>query len=164
LWARGFERDFATTGGWGIRCGSAGQRSHAAADRAQQSSVRALPYACRRRSGEVRVLNVRIDWHVKRTTDKKVKRRAVQSQAGERLARRREQIERTHLQLSGSARTAGSPLVVFATPADPIGFRTSTRDVETQIAAKEHTSKARGDNHGPGVRGSGEDLGQRWSR
>ena len=90
--------------------------------------------------GEVRVLNVRIDWHVKRTTDKKVKRRAVQSQAGERLS------------------------IVFSTPPDPIGFRTSTRDVETQIAPKEHTSKARGDNRGPGVRGSGEDLGQRWSR
>jgi len=43
LWARGFEQDFATTGGWGIRCGSAGQRSQAAAGWAQQSSVRALP-------------------------------------------------------------------------------------------------------------------------
>jgi hypothetical protein len=163
LWARGFERDFATTGGWGIRCGSAGQRSQAAAGRAQQSSVRALPHACRRSSGEVRVLNVRIDWHVKRPTNKKVKRRAVQSQAGEGLARRREQIKCTHLQLSGSARTAGS-VVVFATPADPIGFRTSTRDVEAQSAAKEHTSEARGDDRGPGVRGPGNDLGQRWSR
>ena len=111
----------------------------------------------------MRVLNVRIDWHVKRPTNKKVKRRAVQSQAGERLARRREQIECTHLQLSGSARTAGS-VVVLATPADPIGFRTSTRDVEAQSAAKEHTSEARGDDRGPGVRGPGADLGQRWSR
>jgi len=161
LWARGFERDFATTGGWGIKCGSAGQRSHAAAGRAQQSSVRALPHACRRSSGEVRVLNVRIDWHVKRPTNKKVKRRAVQSQAGEGLARRREQIECTQLQLSGSARTAGS-VFVFAT--DPIGFRTSTRDVEAQIAGKEHTSEARGDDRGPGVRGPDDDLGQRWSR
>jgi len=58
---------------------------------------------------------------VKRPTNKKVKRRAVQSQAGEGLARRREQIECTQLQLSVSARTAGS-VVVFATPADPIGF------------------------------------------
>jgi len=99
LWARGFEQDFSTTGGWGIRCGSAGQRSQAAAGRAQQSSVRALPHACRRSSGEVRVLNVRIDWHVKRPTNKKVKHRAVQSQAGEGLARRREQIECTQLQL-----------------------------------------------------------------
>ena len=102
------------------------------------------PHACRRSSGEVRVLNVRIDWHVKRPTNKKIKRRAVQSQAGERLARRREQIECTHLQLSGSARTAGS-VVVLATPADPIGFRTSTQDVEAQSAAKEHTSEVRGD-------------------
>jgi len=141
LWARGFEQDFATTGGWGISCGSAGQRSQAAAGRAQQSSVRALPHACRRSSGEVRVLNVLIDWHVKRPTNKKVKRRAVQSQAGEGLARRREQIKCTHLQVSGSARTAGS-VVIFATPADPIGFGKSTRDVEAQSAAKEHTSEA----------------------
>ena len=91
----------------------------------------------------MRVLNVRIDWHVKRPTNKKVKRRAVQSQAGEGLARRREQIKCTHLQLSGSARTAGS-VVVFATPSDPIGFGKSTRDVEAQSAAKEHTSEARG--------------------
>jgi len=81
---------------------------------------------------------------VKRPTNKKVKRRAVQSQAGEGLARRREQIECTQLQLSGSARTAGS-VVVFATSADPRGFRTSTQDVEAQGAAKEHTSEARGD-------------------
>ena len=101
---------------------------------------------------------MRIDWHVKRPTNKKVKRRAVQSQADERLARRREQIECLQLQLSGSARTAG----VFAT--DPIGFRTSTRDVEAQSAAKEHTSEARGDDRGPGVRGPDDDLGQRWSR
>jgi len=98
---------------------------------------------------------VRIDWHVNRPTNKKVKRRAVQSQAGEALARRREQIECTQLQLSGSARTAGS-VVVFAKSADPIGFRTSTRDVEAQSAAKEHTSEARGDDRGPGV--------GRWSR
>ena len=65
--------------------------------------------------GTPKVLNVRINWHVKRPTNKKAGRRAVQSQAGERLARRREQIECTHLQLSGSARTAGS-VVVFARP------------------------------------------------
>jgi len=56
---------------------------------------------------------VRIDWHLKRPTNKKAKRRAVQSQAGEGLGRRREEIECTQLQLSGSARTAGS-VVVFA--------------------------------------------------
>jgi len=105
---------------------------------------------------------VRIDWHVKRPTNNKVKRRAVQSQTGEGLARRREQIECTQLQLSGSARTAGS-VVVFATSVDPIGFRTSSRDVEAQGAAKEHTSEARGDDRWPGVRRPGADR-QRWSR
>ena len=163
LWARGFEQDFATTGGWGIRCGSAGQRSQAAAGRAPQSSVRTLPHACRRSSGAVRVLNVRIDWHAKRPTKNKVKRRAVRSQAGGGRAGRRQQIECKQLQLSGSARTAGS-VVVFATPADPMGFRTSTRDVEAQSAAKEHASKARGDGRGCGVRRPGADLGQRWGR
>jgi len=54
-------QDFATTGGWGVNCGSAGQHSQAAAGRAQQSSVRALPHACRRSSGAVRVLEVRIE-------------------------------------------------------------------------------------------------------
>ena len=106
---------------------------------------------------------MRIDWHVKRPTNKKVKRRAVQSQAGEGLARQREQIECLQLQLSGSARTAGS-VVVFATSADPIRFRTSTRDVEAQSAAKDHTSEARGYDRGPGVRRPGVDLWQRWSR
>ena len=33
-----------------------------------------------------------------------------------------------------------------------------------QSAAKEHTSEARGGDRGPGVRGPGADLGQRWSR
>ena len=54
--------------------------------------------------------------------------------------------------------------VVFATSADPIGFRSSTRDVEAQSAVKEHTSDERGDNGGLGVRRPGADLGQRWSR
>ena len=71
-----------TTGGWGVSCCSAGQHSQAAAGRAQQSSVRALPHACRRSSGVERVLDVRIDWHVKRPTINKVKHRAVQSQTG----------------------------------------------------------------------------------
>jgi len=65
-----------------VSCGSAGQHSQAAAGRAQQSSVRALPHSCRRSSGAERVLDVRIDWHVKRPTSNKVKRRAVWSQAG----------------------------------------------------------------------------------
>ena len=52
----------------------------------------------------------------------------------------------------------------FFYTSDPIGFGKSTRDVEAQSAAKEHTSEARGDDRGPGVRGPGDDLGQRWSR
>jgi len=108
-------------------------RQCAAVERARQSSVRALSHACRRSSGAVRVLYVRIDWHVKRPTNNQVELRAVQSQAGEGLTGRRQQIKCTQLQLSGSARTAGS-VVVLPTPADPMGFRRSTRD-----AAKEHT-------------------------
>ena len=65
-----------------MSCGSAGQHSQTAAGRAQQSSVRALSHACRRSSGAERVLDVRIDWNVKSQRAIKVKRRAVQSQAG----------------------------------------------------------------------------------
>jgi len=57
----------------------------------------------RRSSGAVRVLHVRIDWHVKRSTNNQVELRAVQSQAGEGLTGRRHQIKCTQLQLSGSA-------------------------------------------------------------
>jgi len=146
-----------------VSCGSAGQHSQAAAGRAQQSRVRALPHAYRRSSGGVRVLDVCIDWHVKRPTSNIVKRRAVQSQAGGGLAGLQQQIECTQLQLSGSARTAGS-VVVLPMPADPMGFRKSTRDVEAQGAAKEPTSEARGGGRRPGVRGPGAGLGQRWSR
>jgi len=42
-----------------------------------------------------------------------------------------------------------------------MGFRKTTRDVEAQGAAKEHTSKARSGSRGPGVRGPGAGLGQR---
>jgi len=84
--------------------------------------------------------------------------RILQPQVVGALARRREQIECTQLQLSGSARTAGS-VVVFATSADPIGFRSSTRDVEAQSAAKEHTSEERGDDRGLGVRRPGAGAG-----
>jgi len=83
-------QEFATTGGWDVSCGSAGHHSQAAAGSAQQSSVRALPHAYRRSSGPVRVLDVRIDWHVKRSTNNKFKRRAVRRQAGEGLAGRRQ--------------------------------------------------------------------------
>ena len=83
-----------------------------AAGRAQQSIVRALPHACRRSSGVVRVLHVHIDWHVKRQTNNKVKCRVVQSQTDEGLGGRQQQIECTQLQLSGSARAAGSVVVL----------------------------------------------------
>jgi len=42
------------------------------------------------------VLNVRIDWHVKRPTNKKVKRRAVQSQAGRRETSKATRADRVH--------------------------------------------------------------------
>ena len=64
------------------------------------------------------------------------------------------------MQLSRSARAAGS-VVVLPTPADPMGFRRSTRDVEAQSATQEHTSEERGGGRGPGVRGPGAALGQR---
>ena len=118
-----------------MSCDSEGQHSQVAAGRVQQSSVRALSHACRRSSGVVRVLDVRIDWHVKRPTKNKVKLMAVQSQTGEGLEGRRQQIKCTQVQLSGSARTAAS-VVVLPTPADPMGFCRNTRDVETQSAAK----------------------------
>jgi len=146
-----------------VTCGSAGQHSQLGAGRAQQSSVRALAHACRRSSGAVRVLDARIDWHVKRPTSSKVKRRAVQSQAGGGLAGQRQQIECMQLQLSGSARTAGS-VVVLPTPADPMGFRKSTRDVKAQGTEKEYISEARVGGRGPGVRGPGAGLRKRWSR
>jgi len=103
---------------------------------------------------------VRIDWYVKRPTNNQVEVRAVQSQAGEGIAGRRQQIKCSQLQLLGSARTSGS-VVVLPTPADPMGFRRSTRDVEKQSAVEEHTSEARGGDRGPGARGPGADLGQR---
>ena len=83
------------------------------------------------------------------------------SEPGRRGASRAMTADQVHAAaVSGSARTAGS-VVVLPTPADPIGFRRSTRDVEAQSAAKEHTSEARGSDCGPGVRGPGADLGQR---
>ena len=41
-----------------------------------------------------------------------------------------------------------------------MGFRKSTRDVEAQGAAKEHTSEARGSGRGPGVRRPGAGLSE----
>ena len=43
--------------------------------------MRVLSHVYRRSSSVVRVLDVRIDWHVKRPTSNKVKRRAVRRQA-----------------------------------------------------------------------------------
>jgi len=114
-------------------------------------------------SGAAQQASVRKQQQAGRSSRACVHCRMHADEAGEGLARRREQIECTQLQLSGSARTAGI-LFVFTTPSDPIGFRTSTRDVEAQSAAKEHISEARGDDRGPGVRWPGADLGQRWSR
>jgi len=74
------------------------------------------------------VLNACIDWQVKRQPKNSVKRRAVRIQTGEGRAGRRQQIECAQLQLSGGARAEGS-VVVFGSPADPMGFRPSVRDV-----------------------------------
>ena len=112
-----------------MSCGSAGQHSQVPAGRAQQSSVRALPHACRRSSGAVRVLDMRIDWHVKKPTNNKVKLRAVWSQAGEGLTGRRQQIKCTQLQLSGSReqRAAWSFCLHLRTPWGSAGVREMCR-------------------------------------
>ena len=52
-------------------------------------------------------------------------------------------------------------MVVFGSPADPMGFRPSVRDVRAQGVAKGQTSGARGDDRGLGVRVPGADVGQR---
>ena len=69
-----------------MSCRSAGQHSQVTTGKAQQSCVHALPHAYRRSSDVVRVLDVRIDWHVKRPTSNKVKRRVVLSHAGRGIA------------------------------------------------------------------------------
>ena len=104
------------------------------------------------------MLNASTDWQVRRQPKNSVKRRAVPIQIGGGRAGTRQQIECTQLQLSGGARVEGS-VVVLATPADPMGFRPSVRDVKAQGVAKEHTSEARDDDRGPGVRIPGADVG-----
>jgi len=110
-------------------CGHEDWAGKVAAGRAQQSSVCALPHAYRRSSGAVRVLDVRIDWHVKRPTNNKVKLRAVWSQAGEGLTGRRQQIKCTQLQLSGSReqRAAWSFCLHLRTPWGSAGVREMCR-------------------------------------
>jgi len=106
------------------------------------------------------VVNACIDWQVRRQPKNSVKRRAVRIQAGEGQEGRRQQIECPQLQLSGGARAAGS-VVVFGTPADPMGFRPSVRDVKAHGVSRGHTSGARGDDRGLGVRIPGADVGPR---
>jgi len=64
------------------------------------------------------------------------------------------------VQLSWGAQAEGSE-VVFGSPADPMGFRPSVRDVKAQGVEKGQTSGARGDDRGLGVRVPGAEVGQR---
>jgi hypothetical protein len=48
-------------------------------------------------------------------------------------------------------RTSKYGVVVVPTPADPMGFLKSTRDVKARNAAKEHTNEVRSGGRGPGA-------------
>ena len=98
----------------------------------------------------MRVLGVRIVWHVKRSTSSTVKRttaaragdeqvgmRAVDSEPGRRRASRATPVNRVHaVTVLGDARATGSVFVV-TTPTDPMVFRKSTRDV-TERSKRKH--------------------------
>jgi len=113
----------------------------------------------------MRVLGVRIAWHVKRPTSSKVKRstaaragdeqvgmRAAGSELDRRRARRATPANQVHAAtVLGDAR-ATSSVVVVPTPTDPMVFRKSTRDVKAQSAVKENTNETRVSGGGPGVR------------
>jgi len=51
-------------------------------------------------------------------------------------------------------------VVVVPTPADPMGFLKSTRDVKARSAAKEHTNEVRSGGRDPDVRRPGAGLSQ----
>jgi len=85
--------------------------------------------------------------------------RQVQSREGGGQAGLRWQIECTQRQFLGSARTVSS-VVVVPTPAGPMEFRKSTRDLKEQSAGKEHTNEVRDGGRDPGVRRPGAGLSQ----
>ena len=153
---------------------------------AQQASIRKqqqarlssrLPCACRRSAGALKVLDVRIDWHVKRPTSITVKRRAAaragneqvgiraqgSAQADGGLAGLRRQIECMQPQFLRSTRAARREDVV-PTPTDPMEFLKSRRDLKAQSAAKEHTNEVRGGGRDPDVRRPGAGLSQSPAR
>jgi len=81
----------------------------------------------------MRVLGVRIAWHVTRPTSSTVKC-STAARAGD------EQVGCTQLQFLGSAGAARS-VVVVPTPTDPMGILKSTRDLKAPGAVKEHTNE-----------------------
>jgi len=120
----------------------------------------------------MRVLGVRIAWHVTRPTSSTVKRStaaragdeqvgmwAAGSEPGRRRASRATPANRVHAAtVLGDARAASS-VVVVPTPTDPMVFRKSTRDVKARSAAKESTNETRGGGGGLGVGRPGDGLG-----
>jgi len=102
----------------------------------------------------MRVLGVRIAWHVKRSTSSTVKRstaaragdeqvgmRAAGSEPGRRRASRDTPANQVHaVTVRGDARASNS-VVVLTTPTDPMVFRRSTRDVKARSAAKQNMKR-----------------------
>jgi len=122
----------------------------------------------------LRVLGVRIAWHVKRPTSSAVKRMAAaragigmrapgSEQGGEGLTGLCWQFGCTQVQLLGSARAANS-VVAVPTSTDPMGILKSTREFKAPGAGKEHTSAVRGGGRDPGVRRPGSGLGRPTAR
>jgi len=119
----------------------------------------------------MRVLGVRIAWHVTRPTsstvkcstaalagDEQVGMRAAGSEPGCRRASRATPANRVHAAtVLGDARAASS-VVVVPTPTDHMVFRKSTRDVKARSAANENTNETQGGGGGPGVRRPGDGL------
>jgi len=97
---------------------------------------------------------VRIDWHVK--TNEQKSQAQGSSEPGRRGTSKATRADRVHTAAVVGERANSGQRGRVCYICGPIGFRTSTRDVEAQSAAKEHTSEARGDDRGPGVR--------HWSR
>ena len=97
----------------------------------------------------LRVLGVRIAWHVKRPTSSAVKRKAAARAGIGMRAPGSEQGRR-------GARVANSVDVV-PTSTDPMGILKSTREFKAPGAVKEHTSGVRGGGRDPGVRRPSEE-------
>ena len=135
----------------------------------------------------MRVLGVRIAWHVKGQMSNTVKRsefrmclgtrraaaragneqvgmRAPCSEQGRRRACMGTPANRMHAATVLGERTSKYGVVVVPTPADPIGFLKSTRDDKARNAAKEHTNEERSGSRNPGVRRPGAVLGQSPAR